>query len=88
MASHRKRRRREPIGRAQLVKLTRDMGLDERVITDAQLDVWASKLKGEPTHYRQGRLLMEKFLPWLCDRLEESRARMAVQLSARHPSEN
>ncbi len=82
------KRKRRPIGRQLLVALTRDMGLDSRVVTEAELDEWTAKLKAEPTRYRQGRLVMERFLPWLCDRMERSTGRMRIGLAARDPSEN
>jgi hypothetical protein len=83
-----RKKKRPPIGRSLLEKLTRDMGMDERVVTDAEIDEWAAKLKAEPSHYRQGRIVMEKFLPWLSERLRQSTVRMVAGFAARHPGPN
>jgi hypothetical protein len=67
---------------------TRDMEMDERIVTDAELDEWAAKLKATKGRYRKGRVVMEQFIPFLSERLEAATRRLLAVHRGRNPLQN
>ena len=83
-----KKAKAKPIDRTLLVRLTRGIGLDETVVTDAQLDEWTAKLKAEPSRYKRGRIVMEQFMPWISEQMAKATKRILRHHGARHPGQN
>ncbi len=65
----------KPIDRSLLVSLTRGMGVGKNVVSEAELDQWVARLKQIKSRYRRGRCVVEKFLPFVCGKLESANER-------------
>jgi hypothetical protein len=88
--SRRRRTTTEPIDRTLLAKLAAGPpGMHmSGLIIPAELDQWAAKLEAEPSKYKKGRIIMQEFIPWMTERLNESTRRKNRYCDGIAPSTN